>query len=102
MLEKLSEKRNDVIGRSELKLSATVEGGTPSKGDVLKAVSDWLRVEANRISVVKIEPSFGSSRALIHVRVYDSPQTLTYFEPRYRLVRQGVIQGDKVKGKAAA
>ncbi|GBC70745.1 hypothetical protein HRbin02_00514 [Candidatus Calditenuaceae archaeon HR02] len=102
MLEKLSEKRNDVIGRSELKLSALVESGTPSRGDALKAVSDWLKVEANRISIVKIEPSFGSPKSLIHVRVYDSPHTLMLFEPRYRLVRLGVIQAEKDKGKAAA
>ncbi|MEM0482148.1 MAG: hypothetical protein QXM16_04580 [Nitrososphaerota archaeon] len=102
MLEKLSEKRNDVIGRSELKLSAMVEGGTPSRGDVLKAVSDWLKIEADRISVVKIEPSFGSPKSFIHVRVYDSPQTLMLFEPRYRLIRLGVIQAGKGKGKAAA
>jgi ribosomal protein S24E len=102
MLEKLSEKRNDVIGRSELRLSATVEGGTPSRGEVLKAVSDWLKIDANRISIVKIEPSFGSPKSLIHVRVYDSPQTLMFVEPRYRLVRMGVIQAEKGKGKAAA
>lgn len=99
MLEKLYEKRNDLIGRTELKLVATVDGGTPSRGDVLNTVSDWLKIDANRISIVKIEPSFGSPKSVIYVRVYDSPQTLRLFEPRYRLVRLGVIQAEK--GKAA-
>lgn len=102
MLEKIEERRNEVIGRSELKLLATVEGGTPSRADVVKAVTERLRVEPNRLALVKIEPSFGSSKSVIHVRVYDNPETLLFFEPRYRLKRQGLIVEGKKGEKAAA
>ncbi|MCS7146381.1 MAG: hypothetical protein NZ938_06845 [Aigarchaeota archaeon] len=100
MLEKLEEKRNDLIGRSELKIAATLDGGTPSRAEVLKTVSEWLKVREERIALVKIEPIFGSSKSLISLRVYDSPETLKFFEPRYRLARLGLAPKGKGKAKS--
>jgi len=102
MLEKLSESRNDVIGRSELIVVADVDGGTPSRGETIKAVSELLKIDTNRLALVRIKPSFGSSKTLINVRVYDTPEALLIFEPRYRLIRQGLLEPKKEKGRAAS
>lgn len=101
MAEKLFEKRNELIGRSEFKLLIIGEGGTPSRPEALDAISKQLGIEKNRLSLVSIKPRYGSPGAIVSVRAYDSPETLSLFEPRYRLVRTGILQLEKSKTASA-
>jgi len=92
VVEKLSEKRNELIGRSEIVLLISSGGGTPSRAETLEAVSKYLGIDKDRLALVNIMPRYGSPEATVTVHKYDTPATLRLFEPRYRLVRQGIEQ----------
>jgi len=85
--EKLEERRNDLIGRVDITLEAVVEGGTPSRAEVIEAATRLLGVEEGRMTLVKIDPEFGKNRALVRIRVYDFPEGLRLFEPNHRVAR---------------
>ncbi len=99
-LEVLRDARNNVIGRREITARAFFDGGTPSRQEVIEALTRELQAPRERLAVVKIDPQYGSRTAIIRARVYDDQQLLKLMEPHYILARMGLVEAKKRGGPA--
>ncbi|HWQ17970.1 MAG TPA: hypothetical protein VNL13_09095 [Sulfolobales archaeon] len=90
----VSQKENKVIQRREVVIRIEHRGkGTPSRPEVIDAVSKLLGVSPDLVVVRRIETEYGrdSSRAWIHV--YSDRAVLEKFEPRHLIERSSKKEG---------
>ncbi len=82
------EKNNDVIGRVEIQVRIDhIRRGTPSREEVVDAVSKMFSVDKSLIVVKKIVSVYGRGTSIARVNIYRSEETLRKFEPKYLIER---------------
>lgn len=89
--EIVEEKRNDLIGRRELKLRLDHTGQpTPKRTELRSKIAELLGVSVERIVIKSVESSYGAGISVVEVNIYDTPERLKRFESEYILKRNEV------------
>ncbi len=86
-----------IIKETELPLLArkkvTIKAGfteskTPTKGEMLKAVAEKLKVAPELIRLEKIDQSYGSATATVDVYVYKDAESFKKFAPKVKKAKK--------------
>ena len=84
----VSQRENKVIQRREAVLRIEHRGrGTPSRQDVIEAVSKLLGVDKSLVVVRRIETEYGRDASRAWVHIYSDRSVLERFEPKHLLQR---------------
>jgi len=87
----IKQSENKLIGRKEYVLRIDYDGGTPSRAEIREIIASKLGINGGRLIVVRIDSSFGARSSRVVARVYNSDELLKRFEPKYLLIREGLI-----------
>jgi len=89
-----SQKENKVIQRREAVLRIEHRGrGTPSRREVIEAVSKLLGVDRGLIVVRRIETEYGRDASKAWIHIYSDRSALEKFEPKHLLQRSEEKEG---------
>lgn len=89
--EIIEDRRNNIIGRRELRIRLEhIGSSTPKRTELRTKLADALGVAAERVIVRSLESTYGVGASLAEVHVYDTPERLKRFEPEYVLKRNEV------------
>jgi small subunit ribosomal protein S24e len=84
----VSQKENKVIQRREAVLRIEHRNkGTPSRLDVIEAISKLFGIDKSLLVVRRIETEYGRDSSKAWVHIYGDRATLERFEPKYLLQR---------------
>jgi len=87
-VEIVSNKRNELLNRNEVKFRIThEEGGTPPRVEVRKKLSASLDANEDRILISKYGTKTGSMTTVGEANVYDSSEQAKATEPKYIVAR---------------
>ncbi len=70
-LKIISDKRNELLGRKEIKAVLTKEGATPSKADVLKELAKALDAKEENVAIQHVYQKYGTQNSEIIAKIYD-------------------------------
>jgi len=73
VLKVLEDKRNELLGRRELRFLIKQDAATPPKAEIEKMVAGVEKVEQNRVVVDHIYQKYGKTVSEVHVKIYDKP-----------------------------
>ncbi len=86
-------KENKLLGRKEIYFDIIHEGeATPSRKDIKGKLVAMLDLDPETTVVQYIRSYFGSHISKGYAKAYESKEKLLYIEPKYVLVRDGIIQ----------
>jgi small subunit ribosomal protein S24e len=87
-LDLRDKKENKVFSRSELLLEGVTQNATPSRSEVLEAVSEALGGGKKELIVIDaVEQEFGSGKVKVRARVYQSKEAMDSMEPKWKTAR---------------
>jgi ribosomal protein S24E len=87
------ESYNALIERNEVDVVITHLGETTPTRDAVRAkVAAQLNIDLERVVIQSIHGHFGQPISLVSVHCYDKAQDALVFEPKYRLVRNKIIE----------
>ncbi|RYP09647.1 hypothetical protein DL764_001189 [Monosporascus ibericus] len=66
-----------------------------SKEDLRERLSSLYKATAEQVNVFGLRTQFGGGKTTGFALVYDSPEAMKKFEPKYRLVRVGLATKDE-------
>lgn len=73
------------------------ELGYVSKSQIQQAVAKKFKVDAGLVIVYGLRAKFGGGKTQVFCLIYKSLDAMKKFEPKYRLIRQGVVEKEKIK-----
>ena len=83
----LDKKESKLLGRTDVKVLFADKAGEISRRDAVKQVAQSMKVEENRIALLKLSSGSGSRDVRGTFRVYDSEGDLTKVSPPYLKTR---------------
>lgn len=86
-LKIVNEERNDLLHRRELRIVLDGFSGTPSRKDVAKAIVAKLGTNEDHFVINRIRQEFGKNGFVCDAKVYDSPENMKKYEPKYYFER---------------
>lgn len=90
--------KNPLLDRNQYQISLIHEGAAaPTTKQVQQQIAQKLRVNAEQVVVMQMKTQFGGSRSEAQGLVYHSKDSLMKFEPKHRLIKQGVVEKPKAK-----
>ena len=98
-LKIVDKKKNELLKRTELVVDMH-EKTIPSKKLIAEKLSAMVNTPIDRMVITKIVSKFGSSKAKIYVRTYETVEALKKSEPKYIVVRN--FGKEKKEGEATA
>lgn len=96
------EVQNNVFNRRELTLKIFhIGSGTPSRKEIISALSAVYGVKEDLIVVKKVKTVYGAGISIVRVNIYKNREDLEKVEPKHLIGRD---TGQKIKkgGKSAA
>ncbi len=87
----VKQSENKLIKRKEYVLRVDYDDGTPSRKELREIIASKLGVDEGKLVILRIDSGFGARSCNVFARVYTSDELLKRFEPRYILVREGLI-----------
>lgn len=82
VIEILDKKENKLLNRIEIiALIKHPASGTPSKTNIRKVIASKLKVDIDKVYVVKLYSEYGISMSKAHIHVYDSKEKALEIEP---------------------
>ena len=92
--------RNKLIGRLEVDgYIYHIGKGTPSRSKVKEVLAKAYNTSTDLIAIRRLETEYGWGRTILEAHIYDDKETLFKFEPRYILIRDGIIKKEEKEGK---
>ncbi|KAI2606285.1 putative 40S ribosomal protein S24 [Hypoxylon fragiforme] len=83
--------RNPLLGRKQMVVDILHPGRANISKDLLRGeLSTMYKAQKDQVSVFGLRTQFGGGKTTGFALVYDSPEAMKKFEPRYRLVRVGL------------
>ncbi|MCS7097100.1 MAG: 30S ribosomal protein S24e [Candidatus Methanomethylicia archaeon] len=83
-LEIVSKRENKMLSRLELDIVIKhVHSGTPNILSVRETVASLLKIDVDRIYVVRIVSEYGVPLSKAHVHIYDSKEKALEIEPEH-------------------
>ncbi|OAA56828.1 Ribosomal protein S24e [Cordyceps fumosorosea ARSEF 2679] len=82
--------RNPLLGRKQMVVDILHPGRAGiSKTELSEKLGAMYKASKDQISVFGLKSQFGGGKTTGFATVYDSPEAMLKFEPRYRLIRVG-------------
>jgi len=94
-LDVLKESENKLLHRKELDIALKDLGATPSKKDIIAAVSANLGAPENAIVLGSVHQKFGKREARVTVRVYESEEKKKSVELKPKKSKEAKGEGEK-------
>jgi len=86
-LQILEKKESKLLGRTDLDVLFPDKAGALTRRDAVKEVAQSMKVEENRVALLKLASGSGSRDLLGKFRVYESEGDLKLVSPGYLKVR---------------
>ena len=83
----LEKKESKLLGRTDLDVLFPDKAGALTRRDAVKQVAQSMKVEENRVALLKLASGSGSRDLLGTFRVYESEGDLAHVSPGYLKVR---------------
>lgn len=80
-------KRNDLLKRNEVFFVVSHNGPTPSRMEVRERLANLLRVDADRVYIVRMKTMTGARNTEGEAHVYDLPEQAKAIEPKHIIAR---------------
>lgn len=91
---------NRLLARKQMVLDVIHPGlANCSKTDVREKLAKMYNVDKETVVVFGFKTAFGGAKSTGFALIYDNADALKRFEPKYRLVRQGVSAASKAGGR---
>jgi small subunit ribosomal protein S24e len=90
---------NALMGRTDVAFSLTFDNATPSRKEVREGLSMALSTPTERITVVRLDNSFGTHRAGGVAHIYPTPEAALKGEKKHLLIRDGLKAKEAKKAK---
>lgn len=84
----VKEKEDILFNRTEIHFSVDFEKYTPSKDEILKELSNNLKMNSELVSLNKIKQRFGERKADVLVYVYKDKDTLKKVEFKHKKAKK--------------
>ncbi|CAN6602465.1 small ribosomal subunit protein eS24B [Trichomonascus vanleenenianus] len=85
--------RNPLLGRRQFVIDVLHPGrANVSKDELREKLAAVYKADKDAVSVFGFRTQYGGGKSTGFGLVYDSPEALKKFEPRYRLVRYGLAE----------
>ncbi|KAI5917632.1 putative 40S ribosomal protein S24 [Camillea tinctor] len=83
--------RNPLLSRKQMVVDVLHPGSAGiSKEDLRSKLSTLYKATAEQVSVFGLRTQYGGGKTTGFALIYDSPEAMKKFEPKYRLVRVGL------------
>ncbi|CEJ80589.1 Putative Ribosomal protein S24e [[Torrubiella] hemipterigena] len=83
--------RNPLLGRKQMVVDVLHPGrANISKDELREKLAGMYKAQKDQVSTFGLRTQFGGGKTTGFALVYDSPEAMKKFEPRYRLVRVGM------------
>ncbi|KAK0708895.1 ribosomal protein L23/L15e core domain-containing protein [Apiosordaria backusii] len=83
--------RNPLLGRKQMVVDILHPNrANISKEDLRDRLAGLYKAQKDQVSVFGLRTQFGGGKTTGFALIYDSPEAMKKFEPRYRLVRVGL------------
>ena len=86
-----------MLDRKQFIVDVYHQGQDVSKKEVTSAIAKKFKVSEDTIIVFGFRYRFGGGRSQAFALVYDSVDSMMKYEPKYRLIRKGVVEAPKIK-----
>ncbi|MEM1514660.1 MAG: 30S ribosomal protein S24e [Candidatus Bathyarchaeia archaeon] len=84
----LSNKRNELLKRSEVIFTLSHEGGpTPSRVEARRDLANTLHVNDDKVYIKKMETATGTTITVGEAHIYDSLDQAKILEPKHIIIR---------------
>ncbi|MBI5389571.1 hypothetical protein HZB01_04290 [Candidatus Woesearchaeota archaeon] len=100
-LEMLKQKEIPLLSRKRVSFSATYEGKTPQRNELLKQVATMMKVPENLVIIKHIYTQFGQNTVKIIAHVYKNDEELVRFEEKHLIKKHRGGEEKKEKKKEA-
>ena len=85
-MEIMEKRENSLLSRTEVAGVISFDGATPSRQDLVKAISEKLKVPKDMVVIRKVTTAFGSRKASFDANVYKDAAALA-FEQKHLIAR---------------
>lgn len=82
---------NKLIGHREYVFRIDYDDGTPSREEIRGLIASKLGIDGNKLIIVRVDSAFGANTSLVTARIYSSEEVLKRFEPKFLLIRDGLM-----------
>ncbi len=96
-VEILSEKENPLLKRKEFEVRIIYDAATPSISEVRKKISASKNIGKGTVIMDSFKSKYGSRETVSSVKVYQTKERALEIEPRYRLIKNGLIEVEEKK-----
>jgi small subunit ribosomal protein S24e len=97
-----SENEMEILSRKDYVFRIAFEGATPSRADILKAITANLKSKRELTIVREIDSVFGEPSCTVVTSVYKDDAALQTYEPEYvRLKHEKIFEAEKAAAEAA-
>ncbi|MBN2141830.1 hypothetical protein JW711_00730 [Candidatus Woesearchaeota archaeon] len=96
----MSEEKNALLHRKEVKARIAFEQATPSRKDIQKEAAAKLGADAKLVLVTRVTPDIGSSSAQVEIKVYEDAKVMDAVEHDY-MMKRNAPKTEKKEGEAA-
>jgi small subunit ribosomal protein S24e len=96
-VEILSEKENPLLKRKEFEVRIIYDAATPSFSEARKKISASKNIGKGTVIMDSFKSKYGSKETVSTVKVYQTKERALEIEPRYRLIKNGLIEVEEKK-----
>lgn len=90
--------KNPLLDRLQFQIQILHEGtAAPTRKQVQQIISEKQRVQAEHVVVMSLKTQFGGNKSEALGFVYNSKDSMMKFEPKHRLIKQGLVEKPKIK-----
>ncbi|MBS7640833.1 MAG: 30S ribosomal protein S24e [Candidatus Bathyarchaeia archaeon] len=80
-------KRNDLLRRNEVFFIVSHNGPTPSRIEIREKLANLLRIDVDRVYIVRMKTMTGARNTKGEAHIYDSPEQAKAIEPKHIIAR---------------
>jgi small subunit ribosomal protein S24e len=89
---------NPLLDRKQFSIEVIHEGAAgPSRKNVQTIVAQKFKTNAEHVVVMNLRTQFGGNKSTALGLIYSSKDAMMKFEPKYRLIKQGLVEKPKIK-----
>ena len=90
--------KNPLLDRLQFQLQILHDGtAAPTRKQVQQIVSEKQRVNLDQVVIMSLKTLFGGNKSEAVGFIYNSKDSMMKFEPKHRLIKQGLVEKPKVK-----
>jgi small subunit ribosomal protein S24e len=94
-VEILSELENPLLKRRQFEVKIVHDAVTPSINEIRQKISVSKEIGKGVIIIDSFKPQYGTRETIGTVKVYETKERALEIEPKHRLIKNGLIEGEK-------